>query len=324
MGHAPPKPGADGGFVLPYVLLTITVMSILLTLAVSRMSDVTRSVERFSADADADLALASLEAEATFRLLSAVPVDAGLGLFDPSALSVDMLDTEFPDAVSMLGGRGTRVPSARTPGASFVARDMAGLIPLNSLDADIMTLYLRSLGLGTDEAAGLTGKWMDYVDTDNRRSFRGAERGEYALKGRPAPSNHPVRSHAEMQAILDWDDFLVGDLRFQFMDETSTNDRLTYFTTQHADPALVERLEKASVGGRLERVVARNADFVMGERTSDAWRLELDVPVASGGRKIMVLDVERQIGALHQPFRRNVVYKRTRPAAAAAQTADAR
>lgn len=293
----------DEGFVLPYVLVTIAVMSIFMSMVAVRLMDVSSSARVFAADANADIALASVEAEAVFALMTAIPNDDGLLI--PPAQGVASGASGI-----LIGGAGGRLASNSVPGAYIEFQDITGLIPLNGLDANLVSLYLRANGFGTENARSLAAKLVDYTDEDSGRMFRGSERADYRMRGLNPPSNRPLRHHNELFEVLGWTDAIHEIGFWTLVDQTSVHTQVVYFNPTFIPDSLRRTLEAGLLGSDERNMTGLSSELLVGNRTTNSWRVKLYVPVGPDKVRIRALDVERRLSALNEPFTTNLVYER--------------
>ena len=80
--------------------------------------------------------------------------------------------------------------------------DAAGLISLNTADADLLKALLAGVGVDPQDQDRLTGAIIDWRDQDDRPVPFGAEKDEYRAAGLPGPKNALFESIEELQQVL--------------------------------------------------------------------------------------------------------------------------
>ena len=306
--------GYNEGFVLPYVILVIAILSISTILLGERLQSVTQNISVIESEFDIELALLNAESEATYAILTGKPKDFALDInpLTPEITLLDILADENlqkdvsipPDLWSVIGGV-RRANQGNQPVAVHL-QDVSGLIPLN-FDTDMVEKFLISSGFSKNKARALSAKLNDYVDPDNKRQFLGAERSDYRLRRRAAPSNSSLRNFDELLNVLGWEEVFDDLDLYRFMDMTSL----------HSGRGLIESfmppelLEVAESGpAKLDDRFGFDEIFASTEEPSGAYRLSLWVN--SGGRyKKRVLEINKQSSNFISPFKRVLVYERT-------------
>jgi len=172
-----------GGFVLPYVLVVILILSIAGSIAMSRMSKMQTVIRAMQNSADVDIAFASAEAEAVWAMVTAEPSNGGFNLYKNGQKTTFTGDVQIN------------------------LRDSRGFIPINGLSKELIDKFLRAEGFSGTQSRRLTARLLDYIDGDSQRQFQGAEAPEYRLKNLPPPANAPLRHLDELRNVMDWDPF---------------------------------------------------------------------------------------------------------------------
>lgn len=209
------RPGTEPGFVLPYVLAVIAVVSLLAVIAARSLEtgqDLTVSVQK-----QIDLKLAADEAEqiATYVFLVSPVTAAGL---DVSGREVDqelILEGTLPseegltDADIWRANGGIRQIQIGNLDVRVRYQDADGLVSLSSTSPDIIQRWLARLPQPPSDPEGMAAKLDDFRDSDNNRQYKGSERADYRLLQRPPPSNSSLRGLPELRSVLGWQDFLA-------------------------------------------------------------------------------------------------------------------
>ena len=205
------------GFVLPYVLAFLLILSLLTITTANRLLKSTSIVSDLQHNTKNELLLHSAETEAVFSLLTGNPVPGGLDI-NPSSpiprtidLSSDALNLSLGlellstyDASDIWAANGAMRQSVFSDGSVFVElQDVSGLVSLRLYRDEDLLNVLEYLNIGKEEARSLLAKLRDYVDPDQTRQFRGAEDFDYKAKGLPLPTNQPVSyTHLTLPTIL--------------------------------------------------------------------------------------------------------------------------
>ena len=126
-------------------------------------------------------------------------------------------------------------------------------------------------GVELDDAEAAIDGLQDWIDGDDLRSLKGAERGEYERAGRPGfPANRPIRHIREMEAVMNLSPILAAKENWQ--------DYFTIWYTgkisiQHAKaPMLAELAQLTPV--QIQSLLEVRAGFDKIEGTEDDEKLE--------------------------------------------------
>lgn len=205
-----------GGFVLPTVLIFLAIFSlIILTVAIS-VRQGQNLAQRFSDQAKLRTALSAAEAHLSYIWLSSPAADYGVEILSNRRDDfAGILDIEPPAAEEtgpVWRADGSFILFQSSEVDVYVSyRDVLGLISLTSTDSALLKAWLEGrVGISTSESTRLIATLRDYTDEDDQRRFQGAERADYRQRNRPAPTNSPLRNHAELGSILGWDQVLTG------------------------------------------------------------------------------------------------------------------
>ena len=303
----------DDGFVLPYVILVIAILSISVILLGERLQNVTGNTAVIENEFNAELALLNAESEATYAILTGKPMRLALDVnpLTPHKVLDILVDENSrreeevpPDLWSASGG--VRIANRADYPVVVELRDVSGLIPLNS-DTDLVKKILTLNGISVNRARGLTAKLRDYIDLDSRRQFLGAERTEYRLRRLPPPSNAPLRNFDELSNVLGWNDVFQDLDLYKVMDITTLHQGRglsTLFMLPELREAMDDELEESEEQSDLNSIFQNLTD------PSGTYRLSLWVDL--GGRyKKRVLEITKQSTNLISPFKSVLVYERT-------------
>ena len=299
------------GFVLPYVLFVIFVLSVAGVIAAQRLNNATQTVLRFEERGRAQQALFTAEADAVFSVISGITIPGGLAL-NPQAAIPDFFDINEDDQEidpDLWQANGQWRQSQTSDGNVYVSlQDAAGLISLNTSPAVDLIKIFKFLGLTSEDATMISARLLDYVDINKTRRFRGAERSDYALRKLPGPTNSPIRNHQELNSILGW-----GELSGRM-----SNDMLKAYTTlrltgvlrdNYAKPPLLEVMGEAGT-----TTEPADIDLTDLERASvlpsDYSRITLIYPYASGGYMEKAIEIRRQVNNVDVPYTLFGVYEK--------------
>lgn len=302
------------GFVLPYVLCVILVLSAAGLIAVERLKNVTQTVLLFEERAMAQQALFTAEADAIFSVISGVTMRGGIGINPRIPLPDALGDIPKEPSVefNLWRANGEWRQSQTPSGKVYVnLQDAAGLISLNTTAGSDLIETFKFLGLDSNQAEVITARLLDYSDEDNNRRFRGAERTDYALKKRSSPSNSPIRNHEELNNILGWDD----------ISSSLSHERLKAFTTLRLTGAVRYNFAPTAllqlVSDKRERQEQGGFDIIETERQSifpsDYSRVKFIYPLPSGGYTEKVIEIRRQVNNVDKPFKLFWVYEKNWP-----------
>ncbi|WOR15359.1 type II secretion system protein GspK [Hyphomonas sp. FCG-A18] len=218
----------QSGFVLPYVLAVIAIVSILSVVGANALKRAQDNLSTVSQRTELAAALNTAETVATHVFLTSPMVEPGLDL---SGQSIDegslLMGEPVPidglsenDIWNAVGGM--RAIKSGSIDVTIKYQDADGLLSLNAADASVLTQWLGPLIEGAQNRQSLIAKLLDYRDANTNRRYQGAERAEYRLARRSPPTNSPLRSYQELQNVMGFDALTVDP------DELTT---LTLFPT---------------------------------------------------------------------------------------------
>lgn len=204
----------DEGFVLPYVLAVIAILSLLTALGANTLQRSQKSLAQMGDRNELLYVLDEAEALSLYVFLTRPIVSGGLDLsgqlIDESELAmgepVDESNISAEDVWLATGG--VRKVSIGPAVVDVVYQDADGLISLNTAAPSVLKAWLGSSAGPAANSSELAAQLADYRDTDSFRRFQGAERAEYRLVGLPAPSNSVVRHMSELGQVYGFAGFL--------------------------------------------------------------------------------------------------------------------
>lgn len=305
----------SSGFVLPYVILVIAILSITITILADRLQNITQNISVIENQFEVELALLNAESEATYAILTGKPLDLALDInpLTPQKTLIDLLADENkvqeqvipPDPWSVIGGQRianhTRYPVLAT------LQDVSGLIPLN-IDNDLVEKLLVANGFSKNIAQSMSAKLNDYMDLDNKRQFLGAERSDYRLRKLPVPTNAMLRNFDELSNVMGWTEGFENVDLHNFMDMTTLYQgrSLSQAFVPAEFSSIVEKEQNIGVDDFGLDVIYQNT-----KEPSGAYRLSLLIQTEGRRYKKRVLEVSRQSTNVISPFKSILIYERS-------------
>ncbi|MEO0983324.1 MAG: hypothetical protein AAFX03_11810 [Pseudomonadota bacterium] len=306
-------PDRTAGFVLPYVLAMIAVLSLIAALGANALRRSQTNVLALERLDTLQRALDAVEAETLYVFTTSNFARSGIDLsdrvVDQTALSLGEAPDESeldPADVWLATGQTRRTLIGGVP--VYVAyQDADGLISLSSANDLVLGRLLGGFGLPPAQARGLVRKLNDYTDADHRRQFEGGERADYRLERRPPPTNSSLRSWQEIRSILDWDEVnLSASPEFIRL--------LTFFTTASIPntstmpPEVAEAMEVDEQGLDPDQSDLADYQWVTNTYPSPRARFILTA-ISPDGRSGLrrIVEAERTSTAPDQPFTRRLV-----------------
>ncbi len=305
-----PHSKSQSGFVLPYVLIVIAIMSIVITLAAGRIQKTSNLFIEIEERSEAKLALASAEAQATYVFLTSVPYIEGVNLTPVQGLTLLRVGSEkssendyTPDVWKASGE--DRVVNTNGGDVICEYRDISGFVPLNGSEPKYIEALLTYLGVGTSEKESLTAKLFDYKDVDNSRRFQGAEKAGYRLKNLPSPTNAPLRSFSELSNVMGWNELLEKSGDRKVMSLTTLSTETYHMKTTFMNPGFADSIDVDEVGSQT------SVDSIVraGLYPTNVGRFTCRLKLRSGDIFLQSTEVEKTIGQLKAPFNKFLVYE---------------
>ena len=313
----------ESGFVLPYVLVVIAVLSIVTLIAADRLQRSVKALDTLQAQSRNEVLLASAESEALYSLMTGTTVEGGIDINPESLIRTefgyigkngeilneqDVRDVSEPDVWGASGevrysdvGQETQ----QNQRLVYVAlQDLSGVISLSNGSEENLQQLFGSLGVSAEDARSLLAKLRDYSDADNNRTFRGAERADYRMKNKALPANSPLRNHEELSRILNWDSTLaewdLSELKSLTTILPTNPLREIYLLPELSEIVEFSSGEEEQAGGIdfLEAISALSKD------ASNDTRLIFWVEKEGGLYTKRVVDVKRTSASLDVPFRK--------------------
>lgn len=320
LDQSPSRPGAELGFVLPYVLAVIAVISLLAVIAAKSLE--TGQGLAASVKNQIDLGLAADEAEeiVTYVFLVSPVTGAGLDLSGREINEDAILEGTLPSAEGLAdadiwranGGR--RRIEIRDLDVRVRYQDADSLVSLSTTSPDIVERWLARLPQPPADPEGMAAKLDDFRDSDNDRQYKGSERADYRLLQLQPPSNSSIRGLQELRSVLGWQDFAV-EVDPDLLSE------LTWFYTNPVPreagmpPALTERLaqHERELFTRAGRELA--FELFAGE-VLPGPRGQFDITVCDSGAATClrrIVEIEKTRGGPDLPYYRRLVFEGISP-----------
>jgi len=202
---------SERGFVLPYVLATIAILSLIAVLGANTLRDAQANVRRLETHDRLTDALDDAEQVVidTFSTATLVPDGLYLGpRLMKSDIDLELGIVEKGDAAdesqewSSIGG--LRRVDVRDVPVAIEYQDASGLVSLYTASTELVARVVREESKTEGKAEELAVKLSDFMDMDDQRQFSGGERADYRMARMNPPTNSPVRNWEELAAVLDW------------------------------------------------------------------------------------------------------------------------
>jgi len=309
---------STAGFVLPYVLLVIAILSVTTIIVAERLQKLTHSMASIQGQFETEQALLNAEAEAIYVILTGKPHELALDVnpltpyrnpFIADLNSEPENDEIVADLWSVL--RGQRIANQYDLPVLVSLQDASGLVSVNESSSEQLERLLIANGVQPNKAEILIARLQDYLDLDNRRRFKGAERSDYRLRRMDAPSNSPIRNFDELSNVLGWNEVL---------DDINLHDLMDMVTLQPGDvvaqafatPNLLKIIDLDRNPSLSSGIDADIGNLLLNnKRLSGVYRLVFFVETEPGAYRKRVLEIKKQPGNIISPFKRFFVYDRT-------------
>ena len=293
------------GFILPYVLVYLFVMSAVTAVAFQSYLKTAQDVFSLERRINTDIALKSAEAESVFILLNAKPARTGfeLGLSEEVPAKPQTEVESGGSSIDYWNADGAvRRSLLSKVDVCVKLRSIEGLVSLNSGSGMDLIPFLTNSGINKNEADEMIAKMLDYRDSDSKRRFLGAEAVNYKVKRMNPPSNLPYLSFKELTDIMGWGEYFVkNDIRD--LVEVATLQKTDGVVSRFVHPSLNY---SKKVGSTFDDLML-NAGIV-----SSQIRLTFIAPCEAGRNsthRIIEYDLGRNYG--DRPFRSYFVYEFT-------------
>ena len=326
------------GFVLPYVLFVIVILSIAGIIAAQRLSSVTAVVDELQNKIRSEKILQSAEAAATYSLLTGNPGSQGYDLSPQSPIAWEF-GTLSADGLTPLGDNDKEnIPedmwlatgsarsyallsavsqtnnfasSLRPVDAVISLQDAAGLVSLNQQSSRLLINALQYAGASETEADKLAQLLWDYIDFDSSKRPEGAESQDYRRLKKTQPSNSPIRTFEELGALVYWDEMLneIDLLKLkEFTTVVPTPGFRKSFATE-TQSILLDLDSESFIESR--RLSFENQLEINNSKTSGTARIRIWARRHDGQFDKRVIDIERKLKSAGAPYRRHWVYDST-------------
>jgi type II secretory pathway component PulK len=192
MTRAPDPAAAQGGFVLPSVLVVVGMVTLVFLISIDALDSLAKETARVTGHTHAQAAALNLEAQATWfaatQPLSSTAILATTGGFRPALQPI------------VLDGR----PYATAAGPLIALQDEAGLVNLDTLPQSALPGLFTALGVAPGQRAAMVDRFGDYLDADDLKRVEGAEADDYLRAGLPPPPNGPLRRKDQALGVMSW------------------------------------------------------------------------------------------------------------------------
>ena len=312
------KHEGNEGFVLPYVLVFLLILSLLTITTVNRLIKSTSIVSDLQFNSKNELLLHSAETEAVFSLLTGSPVPGGLDInplspipstfglsSDALNLSLGLETTITYDSSNIWDANGALRQAVFSDGLVFVElHDVSGLVSLRLYQDEDLINILEHLSISKEVSRSLVAKLRDYSDSDQVRRFRGAEDFDYKAQGLQLPTHQNLRAFQEIYSVMDWHAHLQQAEFEQFMDLT-TLQIVPGFKTAFIRPEFFDLFstESSRPSGGISGVVGSTTN------PSGRYRLTFYIENNRGGymKRVLEISVNALTGSV--PFKKRWVYE---------------
>ena len=295
----------EAGFVLPYVLIVVVILSFSLILIGQRLQNTSSLLRQMEAQLDQETAINSAESEAIYSLLTASPVAFGQELNPLKSLSYSKskIQRQTPQDIWLANG-GVRQSMTSTGIVGVEYRDGSGFIPINSADRKTLMALTRSLGIRRQEAESLVAKLRDFIDEDSRRQTLGGEGSDYRLLQMLPPTNGAIRTRGELNNVIGWKSKLDQIDENDILDKITFSQKIIYPKEHFIEATFREQLQlDLEKSGSLMALQRSN------KHPTDVARFAIYYQHPEGGFSKRTIEVEKTISSLQKPFSRQLIYQ---------------
>ncbi len=302
----------QNGFILPFVLLTIAAISLIAISSYNALNRSTEYMRLLQQKTVQERALISAEAETIYRFMISVADTGGMRIPGENEtlldLALDNDNTDLPPARGEIWSADGGIRQSNTQSLPVIVsyRDITGYAPLNGLDEPALGQLFTFAGFASTDAEKLAAELSDFMDTDNERRFRGGERPEYRLYGKPPPSNSPLRHVLEIGDLLSIPEEM-GEIFWKNLSEITT----IYPLNSTIKPifALPILEDTFSQQGGINETTTIQQLISSDERPRDRARFLLGIPGAGGSSRS--IEIEKSANHVEKPFKRFLISERT-------------
>lgn len=303
---------SEHGFVLPFVLLTVAAISLIAISSYNALSKSANYMRLLQQTSTAQIALATAEAETTYRFLISIGDIGSMRIPDPNApLSADafFLDSEPIDPTDENywdANGGVKQSTTKDTPVLVSYRDISGFAPINRYEeVDLVNLFEFS-GFAPADATKLAAELADFIDSDTERRFRGGERPDYRIYGIDPPTDSPIRNAVEIANLLSIPKDL-GDAFWKNFAEITT----VYMSTNTVKPSFASPVMEALVNASADSEFQDDIQQLIASdrRLKERARFLLTLPGADGASR--TVEIEKSANNVQKPFKRYLVSERT-------------
>lgn len=305
------------GFVLPYVLAVIVILSLITVLGAEVLRRSVSSATAIESKYRYNQALDRSERIVMHLFLKSPMAGTGLRLRQAadqrqnrSAENIQDLGVSQDEDIWQANGTWRQL-NLDGLNVYIMYQDVAGLISLNFADTDIIERALAS-GLGEDaDVTSLTAKLVDYRDTDARRSFQGGERADYRLKRLHPPTNSSLRTLKETSRVMDW------GLSSPQLDFVTRNFTVLFGASRPIESRMRAETKNILNLAQTDLELTRSESLLQQELLSPPYPSEtgrftfLLIDPNTGVGLERIIEIQRQSGSADQAFYRRLITQDT-------------
>lgn len=308
----------EDGFILPYVLVFIAVLSIVSIITANRLIKMSTSINDLQAQIKMDVMLQTAEAEAIYAIAIGRPVAGGIDLNPISPISSDIaavsdlfnkefgysLASDYSSYNIWKPNGEDRIVEFSNGSVIISLQDVSGLLSLMDAPDDAISSFLQKLGLSREDARKSIASLKDYTDKDSFRRFGGAERLDYIVQKQPGPTNSPLRTYEELSQIMGWKSYLLKINNTELMRLTTLQP-----TNVFRKAFLVPELEAIFKEEAFSEIRGIGALDMNSDTPSGKYRLSLKVFDSNGNSKTRLVELINSPRSPDSPFHVNWIYE---------------
>jgi len=296
------------GFVVPYVLFAILVLSLITIFAMDRLNKAVRVTELVEVSQLSSRQIDDAQNRLLYILLAATPMRDGYDLGGGVYGQVSNFNQAEPHENYV---RDIWIPNGtwRKIDSVYVSlQDESGLVPINSASDSVLRELLKFAGATQSAARHLSAEVADYVDYDVKIRNGGAERVQYRAAGLREPPNEPMRHWAEIKQLRSWKDFEEG-ISFEYLERSTTLEPFQQgisvrYVPSNLRPLLEIRQKEIGVSGGDPLAVDLSSERRPSGRVRATFLVLNDHP------QIRQVSLSRMVSDFEKPFQSQIVFER--------------
>jgi len=297
------------GFVVPYVLTAILVLSLITVFAMNHLSKAVRVSKLIELAQVESQRIDGTQNKLLYILLTATPMqdgyDLGGGIYgEEKEFGARDLPENYIKDVWVPNGTWRAIDDV------YVSlQDEAGLVPINTANEDVLRDLFELAGASSVASRALSAELSDYIDYDFDVRPGGAERIQYRHAKLSEPPNEALRNWVEIKQLRSWSDY-QGEIDFEFLQTMTTLKDVQFgISVKYAAiplAALVEQQQSNRSSG-ISDALGLNA--ALESRPSDRVRVTI---VSLGEYPFMrQVSIWRSISHVEKPFQTMLVFERS-------------